>query len=50
MTKITVKDIKKKMIDWRDFYGQDIAAYDDIKKARGLKTCRLYRIKKITNR
>jgi hypothetical protein len=35
--KIKIADIKKKMFEWRDFYGADIFESDRIKKAKTKK-------------
>lgn len=35
-----IVDIKKKIAEWEDFYGQDIAATDEIGKCRTKADCR----------
>ncbi len=32
-------EIKKRMLDWRDFYGADISNSDDIRRARTKREC-----------
>jgi hypothetical protein len=32
-----IKRIKQKLLNWRDFYGQDIADTEEIKKANSIK-------------
>lgn len=35
--KLTLAETKKKMIEWRDFYGGDIIYIDEIKSAKNKK-------------
>ncbi len=37
--KLNINQIKKKLLQWEDFYGQDLLNIDDIKKCKTKSDC-----------